>query len=62
MEQEKPVNPEKAQRQLMSQSDRVNEVADRMEKLHGTTIPTERRKFFESQVDRLEDIVWLLNK
>ena len=56
-----PENPEKEARKLINPSERINEIADRMEKLHGTQIPPERRKALESQVDRLEEIVWLLS-
>ena len=53
-------NPEKEARALIHPSIRVNELADKMEKRYGTEIPPERRKFFESQIDRLEDVAWLL--
>lgn len=53
-------NPEKEARALIHPSIRVNELADKMEKRYGTEISPERRKFFESQIDRLEDVAWLL--
>lgn len=55
-------NPEKEARKLIPPAERINEIADKMEKLHGTQIPPERRKALESQVDRLEEIVWLLSR
>ena len=55
-------NPENEARKLINPSERINEIADKMERLHGTQIPPERRKALESQVDRLEEIVWLLSR
>lgn len=55
-------NPEKEQRKLIPQSERINQLAEQMEKLHNTVIPQERRKALETQVDRLEEIVWLLGR
>lgn len=59
---EKPINPEKEQRQLLTNAQRIHEIADKVEKLNGTTIPNERRLLLESQVDKLEDVLWLLSK
>ena len=60
--EEKPANPEKEARNQMSPSDRINEVAEMMEKRHGTQIPEHRRKFFEGQVERMDEVVWLLSR
>ena len=58
----KPENPEKEARKMIAPSERINQIADTMERRYNTSIPEERRKALESQVDRLEDIVWLLGK
>lgn len=60
MNEQKPVNPEKEARAKLSPYERVNELADKMEKLHGTVIPPERRKWAESQIERLKYVAWLL--
>lgn len=59
---EKPINPEKEQRQLLTNAQRIHEIADKVEELHGTIIPNERRLLLESQVDKLEDVLWLMSK
>lgn len=55
-------NPEKEARKLIPPSERINNIADKMEQLHGTKITQESRSALESQVDRLEEIVWLLGR
>lgn len=55
-------NPEKEQRNTVHSSYRIDELAEKAEKRFNTVIPVERRRALENQVDRLEDIFWLLGK